>query len=144
MPLRLAKGELLFTCRQIAFLPPYLPAAVRSGLGIHLTIDIAGQARFGPDVEWVDEIDYTVDPAKADQFQREIRNYWPGLPDGSLLPSYSGIRPKLSGPGEVAADFNIQGPETHGISGLVNLFGIESPGLTACLAIARDVRRLVS
>ena len=107
---------------------------------MHLTLDLAGRARFGPDVEWLAEgtcaIDYAVDPARAEGFYAAIRRYWPDLPDGALAPDYAGVRPKLSGPGAPAADFLIQGPEQHGIPGLVNLFGIEFPGLTACLAIA--------
>jgi L-2-hydroxyglutarate oxidase LhgO len=114
------------------------------GLGVHITLDLAGQARFGPDVEWVERIDYSVDPDRADRFYAAIRRYWPGLPDGALAPGYAGIRPKISGPGEPAADFVIEGPQTHGVAGLVNLFGIESPGLTASLALADDVARLVS
>ncbi|WP_353862050.1 NAD(P)/FAD-dependent oxidoreductase [Azospirillum formosense] len=120
------------------------PVPVEGGLGVHLTLDLAGQARFGPDVEWLpadryDRIDYAVDPRRADSFYGEVRRYWPSLPDGALVPAYSGVRPKLSGPGQPQADFLIQGPETHGIAGLVNLFGIESPGLTSCLAIADAV-----
>jgi L-2-hydroxyglutarate oxidase LhgO len=110
-----------------------------AGLGVHLTIDLGGQARFGPDVEWVDTIGYDVDPRRADSFYAAIREYWPALPDGALQPAYAGIRPKLSGPGEPAADFVIQGSAAHGVRGLVNLFGIESPGLTASLAIAQRV-----
>jgi L-2-hydroxyglutarate oxidase LhgO len=105
-------------------------------LGVHLTLDLAGQARFGPDVEWVTGLDYTVDSGRADRFYAAIRRYWPGLPDGSLQPGYAGIRPKLHGPQNPAADFLIQGPDVHGVQGLVNLYGIESPGLTAALAIA--------
>jgi L-2-hydroxyglutarate oxidase LhgO len=101
-----------------------------------VTIDLAGQARFGPDVEWVEKIDYAVDPNRAARFYAAIRRYWPGLPDGALLPGYSGIRPKTAGPGEPAPDFEVQGPRKHGVPGLVNLFGIESPGLTASLALA--------
>lgn len=107
-----------------------------SHLGVHLTLDLGGQARFGPSFEWVDTLDYTVDPAGADHFYAEVRRYWPALPDGVLQPAYAGIRPKISGPGEPAADFRIDGPETHGVPGLVNLFGIESPGLTSSLAMA--------
>jgi L-2-hydroxyglutarate oxidase LhgO len=118
------------------------PVPVDGGLGVHLTLDLAGQARFGPDVEWIDRIDYTVDPARAAPFYAEIREYWPQLPDGVLQPAYAGIRPKLSGPGEPARDFVIDGPQAHGVPGLVNLFGIESPGLTACLAIGAEVARL--
>ena len=115
------------------------PAPVEGGLGVHLTLDMGGGARFGPDVEWIDGVDYTVDPRRADAFYAEIRRYWPDLADDALLPSYAGVRPKLSGPGEAAADFRIDGPQAHGVPGLVNLFGIESPGLTACLAIADHV-----
>ncbi len=116
------------------------PAPGQSGhLGVHLTLDLGGQARFGPSFEWVDALDYTVDPAGAEGFYAEVRRYWPGLPDGVLQPGYAGIRPKISGPGEPAADFRIDGPALHGVPGLVNLFGIESPGLTSSLAIAQRV-----
>ncbi len=120
------------------------PVPVEGGLGVHLTLDLAGQARFGPDVEWLDpagydRLDYQVDPKRADSFYGDVRRYWPGLPDGALVPAYSGVRPKLSGRGQPQADFLIQGPETHGVPGLVNLFGMESPGLTSCLAIADEV-----
>jgi L-2-hydroxyglutarate oxidase LhgO len=114
------------------------------GLGVHLTLDLAGQGRFGPDVEWVSRLDYTVDPGRAARFYAAIRRYWPGLPDGSLQPGYAGIRPKLQGPHEPAADFLIQGPEVHGVHGLVNMYGIESPGLTAALAIADYAADLVA
>jgi len=119
------------------------PVPAPGGLGVHLTLDLGGQARFGPDVEWIDTIDYTVDPHRADAFYAEVREYWPRLPDASLAPDYAGIRPKLSGPGEPAADFVIAGPQAHGAPGLVALFGIESPGLTACLAIGAYVERLL-
>ena len=115
------------------------PIPEPGGLGVHLTLDLGGQARFGPDVEWIETIDYGVDPRRADRFYAEVRKYWPGLPDDSLQPAYSGIRPKIAGPGAPNADFLIQGPQEHGIDGLVNLFGIESPGLTACLPIAAYV-----
>lgn len=119
------------------------PVPVEGGLGVHLTLDLAGQARFGPDVEWLGDVegvvDYAVDPARADSFYGAVRAYWPGLPDNALVPAYSGVRPKLSGPGQPQADFLIQGPGAHGVAGLVNLFGIESPGLTSCLAIADAV-----
>jgi len=118
------------------------PVPVDGGLGVHLTLDLGGQAKFGPDVEWIERIDYTVDPRRADGFYAEIREYWPQLPDAALQPAYAGIRPKLSGPGEPPADFAIQGPEVHGVARLVNLFGIESPGLTSALAIAERVRDL--
>ncbi|WP_249695427.1 NAD(P)/FAD-dependent oxidoreductase [Stappia sp. WLB 29] len=112
------------------------PVPEPGGLGVHLTLDMGGQARFGPDVEWIDGLDYTVDPRRADGFYAEIRKYWPGLADGALRPDYSGIRPKISGPGEPAADFRIDGPREHGHAGLVALYGIESPGLTSALALA--------
>lgn len=112
------------------------PVPEPGGLGVHLTLDMGGQARFGPDVEWIDGLDYTVDPRRADGFYAEIRKYWPDLADGSLQPDYSGIRPKISGPGEPAADFRIDGPAVHGHTGLVALYGIESPGLTSALALA--------
>ena len=114
------------------------------GLGVHLTLDLAGQARFGPDVQWVDRADdWLVDPARGDAFYAEVRRYWPGLPDGALHPGYAGIRPKLSAPHAGARDFMIQGPAEHGVPGLVNLFGIESPGLTSSLAIAQHVVQLL-
>src|SRR3546814_905185 len=109
----------------------------QAGLGVHLTLDMGGQARFGPDTQWVDTENHTVDPRRADAFYGAIRRYWPELPDDALSPGYAGIRPKITGPDTPAADFMIAGPATHGIPNLVNLFGIESPGLTACLAIAR-------
>lgn len=116
------------------------PVPVPGGLGTHLTLDIAGQARFGPDVEWIETISYDVDPRRGDGFYAAIRRYWPGLPDGALQPGYSGIRPKITPPGAPGRDFIIQGPRDHGVAGLVNLFGIESPGLTASLALADLVR----
>jgi L-2-hydroxyglutarate oxidase LhgO len=113
-------------------------------LGVHLTLDMGGQAKFGPDVQWVDsECDLIVDPTRSDAFYAEIRKYWPGLPDGALHPGYAGIRPKIHGPHEAAADFCIQGPSVHGIAGLVNLFGIESPGLTSSLAIGEYVAEML-
>jgi L-2-hydroxyglutarate oxidase LhgO len=119
------------------------PVPEHAGLGVHLTLDLAGQAKFGPDTEWIDGVDYTVDPRRGDKFYAAIRTYWPGLKDGALQPGYAGIRPKISGPTEPAADFVVQGMETHGIAGLVNLYGIESPGLTASLAIAAHVASLL-
>ena len=111
---------------------------------MHLTLDLAGQARFGPDVEWIapatpDDIDYRVDPSRAQGFEAAIRAYWPGLPAGALQPAYSGVRPKLQSPGEAAHDFVLQGPAEHGIDGLMSLYGIESPGLTSSLALADEV-----
>ena len=115
------------------------PVPERDGLGVHLTLDLAGQARFGPDTEWIPGIDYGLDPRRGEGFYAAIRSYWPGLADGALQPGYTGIRPKLAPAGGPATDFAIEGPEVHGLPGLVNLFGIESPGLTASLAIAAEV-----
>ncbi len=115
-----------------------------AGLGIHLTLDLNGQARFGPDVEWIDHLDYDVDPDRARLFYPAIRRYWPGLPEGALQPGYSGIRPKIQAPGAPAEDFMILGPKDHGIAGLVHLFGIESPGLTSSLAIGEYIARILS
>ena len=115
------------------------PVPEPGGLGVHITLDLSGQARFGPDVEWIPGVDYAVDPRRGDKFYAAIRSYWPRLEDGRLQPGYAGIRPKIAGPAEPAADFLVQGPETHGVAGLVNLFGIESPGLTASLALADEV-----
>ena len=118
------------------------PVPEAAGLGVHLTLDLGGQARFGPDVEWITEMDYDVDLRRADGFYRAIRDYWPGLRDGQLAPGYAGIRPKLGGAEEPASDFIIQGPAEHGVPGLINLFGIESPGLTASLALANQVTQI--
>jgi L-2-hydroxyglutarate oxidase LhgO len=115
--------------------PPPIPGA----LGTHYRRDLGGQARFGPDLQFVDEIDYTVDPGRAGSFYEKVRQFWPGLPDGALVPDYAGIRPKLHGPGEAHPDFRIDGAERHGLAGLIALFGIESPGLTASLAIGEEV-----
>ncbi|VVE40360.1 NAD(P)/FAD-dependent oxidoreductase [Pandoraea nosoerga] len=135
-----AKGS-YFSCTQRApFSHLIYPVPEPGGLGVHLTLDLGGQARFGPNVEWIDDIDYTVKPSDGDGFYEAVRRYWPTLADGALQPGYAGIRPKISGPGEPAADFRIDGPAVHGVAGLVNLFGIESPGLTASLAIAEAVR----
>jgi L-2-hydroxyglutarate oxidase LhgO len=112
------------------------PVPPTHGLGVHLTLDLAGQARFGPDTEWICGIDYAVDPGRGEAFYAAIRSYWPALRDGALQPGYAGIRPKINGPDEPAADFLVQGPEGHGVPGLVNFYGIESPGLTASLALA--------
>jgi L-2-hydroxyglutarate oxidase LhgO len=118
------------------------PMPDEAGLGIHVTLDLAGQVRFGPDVEWTAERNYRVDPARAPIFYQAIRRYWPALADGALVPEYAGIRPKLAPAGHPPADFVIQGPATHGQPGLVNLFGIDSPGLTAALAIAEALERV--
>ena len=134
-----AKGNYYALSGRAPFSRLVYPVPEPGGLGVHVTLDLGGRARFGPDVEWVDAIDYRVDPARAARFYSAIRRYWPGLPDGALEPGYAGIRPKISAQGEPAADFVVQGPRVHGVAGLVNLFGIESPGLTASLALADDV-----
>lgn len=138
-PLVLAKGNYFGCTGRPAFSRLIYPAPVEGGLGTHLTLDLAGRMRFGPDVEWIAAEDYRVDPARSDSFYASIRRFWPGLPDGALVPDYAGIRPKLTGPGEPPADFVIDGPAEHGVAGLVHLFGIESPGLTAALSVAEDV-----
>ncbi|MCW5662513.1 MAG: NAD(P)/FAD-dependent oxidoreductase [Piscinibacter sp.] len=143
---RHAKGNYFALAGRAPFSRLIYPVPEAAGLGVHLTLDLAGQARFGPDVQWLpagdpDAIDYRVDPARGEAFYAEIRRYWPALPDGALQPAYSGVRPKLGGPEAPAADFVLQGPDEHGIAGLLNLFGIESPGLTASLAIADEVLR---
>ncbi|MEO5373103.1 MAG: NAD(P)/FAD-dependent oxidoreductase [Alphaproteobacteria bacterium] len=138
-PLHLARGNYFTLGGRAPFQRLVYPIPEAAGLGVHLTLDLGGQARFGPDVEWVDREEYTVDPARGDRFYAEVRRYWPDLADGALNPGYCGIRPKISGPGEPQRDFLIQGPDEHGIPGLVNLFGIESPGLTSCLALADHV-----
>lgn len=117
------------------------PVPVPGGLGVHITLDLAGQARFGPDVEWIGDVDYSVDPRRCESFYAAVRRYWPGLKDGALQPGYAGIRPKISGPNEPAADFVVQGPAQHGVPGLVNMYGIESPGLTASLPLADEAVR---
>jgi L-2-hydroxyglutarate oxidase LhgO len=117
------------------------PVPVAGGLGVHITLDLAGQARFGPDVEWISSVDYTVDPARGEKFYDAVRTYWPDLRNGSLQPGYAGIRPKIAGPADPAADFVVQGPEIHDVPGLVNLYGIESPGLTSSLPLADEVAR---
>jgi L-2-hydroxyglutarate oxidase LhgO len=134
-----AKGNYYSLARRAPFSRLIYPVPEPGGLGVHITLDLAGQARFGPDVEWTDRIDYGVDPRRAERFYGAIRRYWPGLPEGALAPGYAGIRPKTSGPGEPPADFIVQGPREHGVPGLVHLFGIESPGLTASLALADTV-----
>ncbi|HEX2216354.1 MAG TPA: NAD(P)/FAD-dependent oxidoreductase [Xanthobacteraceae bacterium] len=135
----MAKGNYFGYTRRPVFTHLIYPAPVDGGLGIHVTLDLAGRMRFGPDVEWVEEEDYEVDAARASSFYARIRTYWPGLPDDTLVPDYSGIRPKLTGPGEPPADFVIETPADHRLPRLVNLFGIESPGLTSALSIADEV-----
>ena len=144
----LAKGNYFAYAGKPAFTRLIYPTPVDGGLGVHVTLDLAGRMRFGPDVEWIEQTTieqktYDVDPSRAASFYARIRTYWPGLPDGSLVPDYAGIRPKLTGPGEPAADFMIEGPAEHGMAGLVNLFGIESPGLTSSLPLADDVMAML-
>jgi L-2-hydroxyglutarate oxidase LhgO len=139
-----AKGHYFGLAGRAPFSRLIYPLPEHAGLGVHLTLDLGGQARFGPDVEWVEPaadgvLDYQVDASRAAGFEAAVRRYWPALPTGSLQPAYSGVRPKLVGPGSAAADFRIDGPDAHGIDGLVNLLGIESPGLTSCLALAGEV-----
>jgi L-2-hydroxyglutarate oxidase LhgO len=134
-----AKGNYFTLAGRSPFSRLIYPVPVPGGLGVHLTIDLGGQARFGPDVEWIDTIDYQVDPTRSDSFYAAVRTYWPGLKDGGLQPGYAGIRPKIVPKGAPGQDFVVQGPQTHGVPGLINLFGIESPGLTASMAIAEHV-----
>jgi L-2-hydroxyglutarate oxidase LhgO len=138
-PRFLAKGNYFTLAGRSPFNRLIYPMPDAASLGVHVTLDLAGRARFGPDVEWIDSLNYDIDAARAARFYAAIRRYYPELRDGALQPGYTGIRPKLQAPGGPPEDFVIQGPETHGIAGLVNLFGIESPGLTACLAIADAV-----
>jgi L-2-hydroxyglutarate oxidase LhgO len=143
-----SKGNYYALSGRAPFTHLIYPAPADAWLGVHLTLDLGGQAKFGPDQEWLDvrrpeDIDYTVDPRRADGFYAEVRRYWPGLADGALQPSYSGVRPKIHAPTEKAPDFRIDGPRLHGVPGLVNLFGIESPGLTSALAIGEHVLTLL-
>jgi len=135
----LAKGNYFGYAGRAPFSRLIYPAPVPGGLGIHVTLDLAGRMRFGPDVEWIDTMNFDVDPRRGDAFYASIRSYWPGLPDNSLFADYAGVRPKLTGPGEPAADFVVDGPSEHGLPGLVQLFGIESPGLTSSLSLAEEV-----
>ena len=139
-----AKGNYFTLSGRSPFSRLIYPVPVPGGLGVHLTIDLGGQARFGPDVQWIDAIDYSVDPARADGFYAAVRRYWPALRDGALQPGYAGIRPKIVPPDVAGQDFVVQGPVTHGVAGLVNLFGIESPGLTAALALAGYVLEMAT
>ncbi len=149
-PRHFAKGNYFSLAGRAPFTHLIYPAPEQAGLGVHLTLDLAGQGKFGPDVEWVttaerpSDIDYAVDPERCEGFYDAVRRYWPGLKDASLQPAYAGIRPKIQAPGEPAADFVIQGPAVHGVPGLVNLYGIESPGLTASLAIADAVVEMLA
>ena len=142
-PIYYAKGNYFTLGGRSPFNRPIYPVPGQASLGVHSTVDMGGQVKFGPDVEWIETIDYDVDPTRADVFYDVIREYYPALEDGALQPGYCGIRPKLQAPGEPARDFVLQGPETHGIDGLVNLYGIESPGLTSSLAIADEVAILL-
>ena len=142
-PRHLAKGCYFALSGRAPFTRLIYPTPKPRSLGVHFTADLAGQARFGPDLAVVDTLDYDVDPARAQAFYEEIRRYYPALRDGSLHPAYSGIRPKVQGPGEPVRDFVIQGSAVHGLGGLINLIGMESPGLTAALAIADHVKSLI-
>ena len=140
-----AKGNYFSLSVKAPFERLIYPVPEPGGLGVHLTLDLGGQAKFGPDVQWVDDpTDFTVDPARVSAFYAEVRKYWPDLPNGALQVAYAGIRPKISGPGQDAADFCVQGPADHGVPGLVNLFGMESPGLTSSLALAEMVLALLN
>lgn len=144
-PAYFAKGNYFTLSGRSPFSRLIYPVPEAAGLGVHLTIDLGGQAKFGPDVQWVASADeLVVNPARGNAFYAEVRKYWPALADGALQPGYAGIRPKLHGPQEAAGDFVIQGPGDHGVQGLVNLFGIESPGLTSSLAIGRFVAGLLA
>lgn len=140
----LCKGNYFTLTGKTPFSRLVYPVPVAAGLGVHFTLDLGGRGRFGPDVEWVEAEDYRVDPTRAEQFYAAIRRYWPGLPQGGLEPAYAGIRPKISAPGQEAADFAVHGPQQHGVPGVVALYGIESPGLTASLALAELVAELLS
>ncbi|EER61376.1 FAD dependent oxidoreductase [Acidovorax delafieldii 2AN] len=143
-PAHYAKGSYFTLTAKAPFTHLIYPVPEAAGLGVHLTLDLGGQAKFGPDVQWVDSPDdLQVDPARGQAFYAEVRKYWPGLQDGALAPGYAGIRPKIHGADAPAADFMVQGPREHGVAGLVNLFGIESPGLTSALAIADYVAQMV-
>ena len=138
-PLVFAKGNYFGFAGRPAFSRLIYPVPIPGGLGVHVTLDLAGRMRFGPDVEWIAHENYDVDPARAAAFYERVRDYWPRLPEGSLVADYSGIRPKLTGAGEPAADFLIDAPPQHGLERLVHLFGIESPGLTSALSIGEEV-----
>lgn len=148
-PLFLAKGHYFALRGRCPFSRLIYPMPTHGGLGVHLTLDLAGQAKFGPDVQWLapdtdpDTLDYEVDVSRQTAFEASIRTYWPGLPDHALVPAYSGVRPKLHGPDAPAVDFSVQGPQDHGMPGLIQLFGIESPGLTASLALGQWVQAMI-
>ena len=143
-----AKGSYFTLSAPSPFACLVYPAPVDAWLGVHVTLDLGGQLKFGPDLEWLtvqspEQIDYGVDPARAAAFEAAVRRYWPGLPAGALQPAYSGVRPKIHGPGQPAPDFRLDGPAQHGVAGLFNLFGIESPGLTASMAIGEEIQALL-
>jgi L-2-hydroxyglutarate oxidase LhgO len=140
----LAKGNYFGFAGRPAFSRLIYPVPVPGGLGVHVTLDLAGRMRFGPDVQWIEKEDYDVDPLRAAAFYASIRKYWPALPEESLVPDYAGVRPKLTGPGEAAADFLIEGPRQHGLSRTVHMFGIESPGLTCALSLAEEMESYLS
>lgn len=142
-PTYYCKGNYYTLSGKAPFTRPIYPVPEKAGLGVHVTVDLGGQVRFGPDVEWVEGIDYDVDPARAEKFYAAVRTYYPALQDGAIQPGYSGIRPKIQAPGEAARDFLIQGADEHGVTGLINLYGIESPGMTSSLAIADYVKKLI-
>ena len=143
-PAYYAKGNYFTLAGRSPFSRLIYPVPVPGGLGVHITVDMGGQAKFGPDVEWIEGIDYTVDPHRADKFYAAVRRWWPELRDGALQPGYAGIRPKSVPPGVPGQDFTVQGPAQHGVPGLINLFGIESPGLTSSLALAEQVRDIAA
>ncbi|OZI41026.1 FAD-dependent oxidoreductase [Bordetella genomosp. 1] len=134
----LCKGSYFTLSGRAPFSRLIYPVPQHAGLGVHLTLDMGGQAKFGPDTQWIETEDYTLEPQRAEVFYEAVRTYWPGLPDHALAPGYTGIRPKISGPTEPAADFMIAGPASHGVDGYVGLYGIESPGLTSSLALAEE------
>lgn len=143
-----AKGNYFSLAMKSPFQRLIYPIPEPGGLGVHVTMDLGGQAKFGPDVEWLEiedesQVNYVVDPERGNKFYAAIRSYWPDLPDGVLSPAYSGIRAKISQPGEPAADFRIDNALVHGHTGLINLFAIESPGLTSSLAVAQQVEQLL-
>ncbi len=142
-PTHFARGHYFVLDRPSPFHHLVYPLATRDFLGVHVTLDLAGSARFGPDVEWVERVDYSFDESRVTAFETAIRRYWPSLPDRALAPGYVGVRAKLGPAGAPPHDFVVQGPAEHGVPGLVNLFGIESPGLTASLAIADAVASLL-
>ncbi len=141
-PQHFAKGHYFMMAGRAPFRHLIYPVPVPGGLGTHLTLDLAGRARFGPDVQWTDRVEYSFDESRAQVFYQAIRRYYPGLRDGALSPGFTGVRAKTTPAGAAAADFHVQGPAEHGVPGLVNLYGIESPGLTSVLALSEHVRRL--